>query len=118
MRADYYLKVILTIIAIELGWIGLKEFAVPVTAQASGTPVVITGIQLDPNDGTNLPVVVLGSARQVPPPLTPTVERLVTRLTVPAQPLKVEIDRPVKVEADKPLRVDQVRYTPGARPGE
>lgn len=118
MRADSYLKIVLTVIALELAWLGVRDLAVPVAAQNAATPVVITGIQLNQNDGTHLPVVVLGSARQVPPPLTPSVERLITRMAVPAQPLKVEIDRPVKVEADKPLRVDQVRYTPGDRPGE
>jgi hypothetical protein len=118
MRSDFYFKMILTVIAIELGWLGAKELATPVTAQQAATPVVITGIQVNQNDGTHLPVVVLGSERQVPPALTPTVQPLVTRLTMPAQPLKVEIDRPVKVEADKPLRVDQIRYTPGDRPGE
>lgn len=118
MRTDYYIKVILTVIAIELGWLGVKEASVPLTAQTAATPVVITGIRLDATDGSHLPVVVLGSTREVPSLLTPGVERLITRLAVPARPLKVEVDKPIKVEADKPLPVDQVRYTPADRPGE
>jgi hypothetical protein len=118
MRADNYVKLVLTIIALELGWLGAKEAAVPLTAQSVATPVVITGIQLNDTDGAHLPVVVLGVSRQIPAPLSPTVDRLTIRLAVPDQPLKVEMDRPVKVEADKPLPVDQVRFTPGTRPGE
>ena len=50
MSADRYLKVILTVIALELGWIALKDTAVPVSAQrgqqTEPTPVVIRGIDL------------------------------------------------------------------------
>ena len=125
MVADRYVKCVLTVIAIELAWLGAREFAVPVAAQATATatPVIITGIRLNDADGSHLPVVVVGSARQIPTGLAATVDRLTTRLATTVQidtrqPLKVEIDRPVKVEADKPLKVDQVPYTPGLRPGE
>ena len=33
MPRDRYLKIILTVIAIELGWLGVKDLAVPVSAQ-------------------------------------------------------------------------------------
>ena len=33
MPRDRYLKIILTVIAIELGWLGVKDMAVPVSAQ-------------------------------------------------------------------------------------
>lgn len=122
MPADRYVKCVLTIIALELAWLGAREFAVPVTAQATATPVVITGIQVNDADGVHLPVVIMGSARQVPAPLSGNVERLATRVVGAVQldtrePLKVEIDRPVKVEADAPLLVDQVRNPPSVRPG-
>ncbi len=123
MHADRYLKCVLTVIALELAWLGAKEFAVPVTAQAPATPVVITGIQLNDADGSHLPVVIMGSARQVPGAIAGSVERLTTRLATTIQidsrqPIKVEFDKPVKVEADKPLPVNQVPYVPGVRPGE
>lgn len=122
MPADRYVKCVLTVIALELAWLGAREFAVPVTAQATATPVVITGIQLNDASGAHLPVVLMGSARQVPASLAGSVERLTTRVDGAVQldvrePLKVEIDRPVKVETDTPLLVDQVRNPPSARPG-
>ena len=66
MRADRYLKVILTIIAVELGWIGLQHTGSPVSAQQTATPVVITGIDLE-KQADYLPVSVLGQVRNVPP---------------------------------------------------
>jgi hypothetical protein len=88
MRANRYLTVLLTIIAIELGWIALNQTAVPVTAQASA-PVVITGIDLPA--GMTLPVEVRGS-------------------------VIVEANRPLRVEADPPLKV-QIPVTSSPRPG-
>src|SRR5262245_35093474 len=52
MSADRYIKIILTIIALELGWLALKDTAVPVSAQQQqqqrdvATPVVIRGVEL------------------------------------------------------------------------
>ena len=43
MRANLFLKIILTIIAIELAWIGLKDLALPVSAQPGPAQVVIVG---------------------------------------------------------------------------
>ena len=43
MHADLFLRIILTIIAIELGWIGLKDLAVPVSAQPGPAQVMIVG---------------------------------------------------------------------------
>ena len=43
MAVDRYVKTVLTIIALELFWIGVKDLATPVTAQAALTPVVIRG---------------------------------------------------------------------------
>ena len=46
MRANRYLNVVLTVIAIELGWIALAHIGTPVSAQQTPTPVVITGVQM------------------------------------------------------------------------
>ncbi len=43
MHANLFLRIILTIIAIELGWIGLKDLAVPISAQPGAAQVVIVG---------------------------------------------------------------------------
>ena len=119
MRTDRYLKIILTVIALELAWIGLRDGATPVAAQPAPTRVVIAGIDLE--EGRFLPVAIAGGLRQAPAAL----ERLrvtvdtTTPLRVDApQPLRVLPVGPVKIEADKPLLVENVPYTPGRRPGD
>lgn len=105
---DRYLKVILTIIAVELLWLGVKDFGTPVSAQAGAQPVVIAGVAIkDPR--VALPVVAAA-------PLVIDVERPLP--IIGAAPLKVEADKPIRVEADKPLSVQSVPYTPGRTPGE
>jgi hypothetical protein len=100
MPVDRYVKIVLTIIALELFWIGIRDSAPPVAAQAQAGPspapiaVIIRGIQLPPASNDYLPVGVVG------------------------QPVRVEIPQPVKIEADRPLRVESVPYTPSARPGQ
>lgn len=122
MTADRYLRIILTVIAVELLWIGVKSAAPPVSAQAAPTPVVIKAIELDTASAAFLPVAVVGSYRQVPPgiriiqPLTTRVDGIA--LAPADRPLKIEMDRPVKIEADRPLKVENVGYTPGQKPGE
>ena len=102
MSVDRYVKTVLTIIALELFWIGMKDGATPVTAQSQPqlTPVVIRGIQLGSND--YLPVGVVGQPVRVD----------ITRV------VKVEADRPIKIEADRPLKVENVGYVPSRNPGE
>jgi hypothetical protein len=122
VTADRYLKIILTIIAVELLWIGLKSTAVPVAAQADATPVVIRGIEIDGAGGAFLPVAVVGSYRDAPRGVR-TIEKLTTRvegITMGAgdRALKIETDRPLKIESDRPLKVENVNYTPSQRPGE
>jgi hypothetical protein len=102
MTVDRYVKTVLTIIALELFWIGVKDMAPPVTAQAALTPVIIRGIQLPGTSNDYLPVGVVGQPVRVD----------VTR------PVKIETDRPIKVEADRPLRVENVGYVPAKNPGE
>jgi hypothetical protein len=94
MAVDRFVKTILTIIALELFWIGIKDTAPPVAAQAQLTPVVIRSIQIPAGSNDYLPVGLVG------------------------QPVRVEVQRPVKIEADQPIKVENVGYTPAKTPGE
>jgi hypothetical protein len=127
MSADRYLKVVLTIIAVELGWIAMTHGAQPVAAQtaqtaAAATPVVITGVQMR-DQNAFLPVGVMGGYRS--PATNPRVEQLSVKIEADRpirvdMPIPVEVRTmyPVKVEADKPLKIESVPYTPAQRPGE
>ena len=111
---DRYLKIILTVIALELAWLGAKELAPGVAAQATATRVVITGVEIEGNGGGFVPVGIVGGYREIPPGavmLRPMTTRIEGHLAV-------ELPGPVKVEADRPLPVQQVDYTPRVRPGE
>ena len=55
MPANRYLNVVLTIIAVELGWLAISQLGVPVSAQQAPTRVVLTGIEL--NSEELIPVV-------------------------------------------------------------
>ncbi|HVG71792.1 MAG TPA: hypothetical protein VM819_12835 [Vicinamibacterales bacterium] len=55
MPANRYLNVVLTIIAVELGWLAISQLGVPVSAQQAPTRVVLTGIEL--NSEELMPVV-------------------------------------------------------------
>lgn len=55
MSANRYLNTVLTIIAVELGWLAISHVGVPVSAQQAPTRVVITGVEL--NSDELLPVV-------------------------------------------------------------
>jgi hypothetical protein len=123
MRTDRYLKVVLTIIALELAWIGVKDFADPLSAQGGPARVILTGIEMDAAQPAYLPVVVVGSVKTIPQPWRSSIDPLNARINAPVQidtqrPLKIEADRPLKIESDQILKVETVRYTPGARPGE
>ena len=102
MAVDRYVKVVLTIIALELFWIGVKDVAPPVAAQAqpTPTPVVIRGIQLAPASNEYLPVGIIGQPLRVD------------------LPRAVRIEGPIKIEADTPIKVENVGYTPAPKPGE
>lgn len=123
MNGNRYRDALLTIIAIELGWLALTHAGVPVSAQqTAATRVVITGVDL-PRDQTLpvvmrgvdlanrdafLPVAVLG---QTSGPQDPRFE-----------PLDVRTTAPVKIEADRPLRIQEpvtvrIPVTTSPRPG-
>ena len=123
---DRYLRIVLTVIALELLWIGVKDTAVPVAAQqAEATRVIITGVDIGPAASPRgaLPVMVrpgdLALRIQADRPDRPLKIEADGPITVEGdRPLAVSIDRPVKVETDRPLTVEQVPYTPGRIPGE
>ena len=102
MAVDRYVKTLLTIIVLELFWIGVKDLATPVTAQAALTPVVIRGIQLPPRSEEYLPVGIVGQPVRIDA----------------VRPIKIEADRPIKIEADTPLKIENVGYSPAQKPGE
>ena len=94
MAVDRFVKTLLTIIALELFWIGVKDMATPVGAQAQVTPVIIRGVQIQPGSNDYLPVGVVG------------------------QPVRVGITGTVAISSDRPLKVENVGYTPAKNPGE
>ena len=123
MPANRYLHAILTIIALELGWIAMTHTpAVSAQAQPQATRVVITGIDL--NGAPYLPVGVVGAVGNVPQQVRQTLDPAGIRIQAgrpllvdSEQPLNVQVTSPVKVEADRPLRIENVGATPAARPG-
>src|SRR5262245_49887080 len=127
MHIDRYVKVVLTIIALELFWIGVKDTMPAVSAQAqpAPTPVVIRGIEVSGPEAGFLPVAVVGGYRQVPSRARDAVGRLSTDITTD-RAIRVESDRPldvtvqgtVRVEAERPLKIESIPYTPARRPGD
>jgi hypothetical protein len=124
MRADRYLKVILTIIAVELGWIALTHSGSPVSAQQvpAPTPVVITGIDLRQSEDF-LPVGVLGQVRNRAASFQPVdmMIRNERERAVPVSfpgPLEVRTINAIRIDSDRPIKVENVGYTPAQRPGE
>ena len=89
MDGNRYRNALLTIIALELGWLAITHTGVPVSAQQPPTRVVIAGFDLRPVD--MLPVTV-------------------------RTPVKIEADRPISIQADKPLTV-HIPVTMSSRPG-
>ena len=114
--ADRYLKIVLTIIAIELGWIAVKDTAVTVAAQQNErlTPVVIRGVDI-PCDGsancreTSLPVRTSAPMRIVADSPLPVDARDIVR---------IRTDQPMIVETrDRPLLIQSVPAGTAPRPG-
>ncbi len=133
MKADRYLKAILTIIALELGWLALTHGAQPVAAQRPPEPqrVVITGIQLE-DQRAFLPVGVMGQYRTIPvgvnlnPPRT-TIDQgigqpaLRTTIDTSQAPLRVDLPVPIVVNVEpgnRPIRTQEMPFTPQPRPGQ
>ena len=131
MRADRYLKFILTLIACELLWLGLKGGATPVTAQQEPMPVVVTGFRIGSTVYTTLPVGVVGAwpgvsgERSPSGPSRPvkvdagTVSIVASAALPVQQPLVVQTGRdPLVVQTgERPLRVESVQAQGSQRPG-
>ena len=118
MNRDRYLKFILTVIALELLWFGVKDIATPVSAQAAATRVVITGVEIDAGDGIRaafVPVGIVGGYRNVPATASALLRPLSARIE---GDVNIVTTSPMKIEADRPLPVQNVDYVPRVRPGE
>jgi hypothetical protein len=111
MKSDRFLKIVLTVIALELGWIAVTRVAEPVSAQAQPTRVVITGVEL--NGRNYIPVAIAGS---IDSPLGPALVRVENQ-----QPVRVTLSTPLAVRVepgDRPIRVESVPFTAKDRPGQ
>ena len=122
---DRYLRIVLTVIAVELAWIGAKDLVTtPVVAQTApaATRVVITGVDLQ-NRAQALPVAIAGGVHGVDTPRWATAD--VVRVESGDRPLRVEfpgtvnarIVEPVHVDTSRPLDVKSVQASGAARPG-
>ena len=105
MTVDRYTKLLLTVIALELGWIAVSGIGVPVSAQRNEPmPVIIRGVEGVPGKEVFIPVTLVGSTR----PLE----------IVAPQPIKIEADRPIPIETgNEPLLIRTVSDPPAVRPG-
>ena len=110
---DRYLRIVLTVIAIELAWMGVKDvIPTSVQAQSGTTRVVITGVEL-PNRTQFLPVAVAGSVRGSLTPSWATLDVLRTDLGT----INARIVDPVRIDTTRPLDVKSVMATGAPRPG-
>ena len=123
MSADRYMRIVLTVIALELGWIAMKDEAIPVSAQQvepKPTPVIIRGVDLTPGKPSSLPVTLLGSTATVKVASDRPLQIEAPRpLQIEAaRPLMIQADRPIVVEtAQRPLLVQSVQAVGAQRPG-
>ena len=128
--SDRYMKVILTVIALELLWIGVKDIGTPASAQAAAVqqaaplPVIVRGIDINPTENGADPArsalpVYARAAVPVYSSQTLKVDADRPLAVVGAAPFKIEADKPVMVEAPagRPLRVEIPR-TSSLTPGE
>jgi hypothetical protein len=112
---DRYLRIVLTVIAIELAWIGVKDvLPTPAAAQAAaGMRVVIAGVDM-PTRTQFLPVAVAGAVRGAASPPWATLDTLRTNLS---GPIDARIIEPIKVDTSRPLDVKSVMAQGAPRPG-
>ena len=106
MTTDRFVKGILTIIALELFWLGLNTAPAVEAQQAPPTPVVITGVEIPGDAGgliTTLPV---------------RVSDVVDIRTSGALQIEARQPLPVTADEDAPLPVRTVPYEPAAAPGD
>jgi hypothetical protein len=101
--ADRYLRIVLTVIAIELAWIGLKDVvSTPVAAQPAVTPVVIRGFDAMAGVTPYIPVAIAGQVSVIDARVRP----LTTRVEAGERALRVDISGTVNSRIIDPIRVD------------
>jgi len=112
MTVDRYTKLLLTIIALELGWIAVSQAGVHVSAQRNdATPVIIRGVEGPPGKEVFIPVAVVGSS-------VLRVESARPLEVVASQPVKIEADQPIPVTTgNEPLLIKTVSDPPAFKPG-
>jgi len=112
MIADRYTKLVLTVIALELGWLAVNQAGVPLIAQRSeATPVIIRGVEAAPGKDAFIPVAVVGST-------VLRIEAARPLEIVAAQPIRIHADSPIPVETgNQPLLIQTVSDPPAVRPG-
>jgi hypothetical protein len=114
MSADRYLKIVLTIIALELGWLAVKDSAVQVSAQQvqQPTPVIIRGVEIGPTNEMTLPVTLMRTNAPI---------RVTAAQPIPIEapaPIRVQEAQPIVVETRaRPLLIQSVPAVPAPRPG-
>jgi hypothetical protein len=117
IMSDRYLKAILTVIALELLWIGAKDAGTPLGAQAQPAPAAAA--QPAPAAAASpMPVVI--KAIEIDAPTRgalPVFSALPLGVEV-SGPVKIEADQPIRVEVERPLPVKSVPYEPARTPGE
>jgi len=104
MTVDRYLRFILTVIAIELLWLGVRDAVPTVAAQQKldPAPVVITGVRIGGQEYTALPVAIVGTVRQE--------EILAVRALPRVRPFDFDFPQPLTVTvANQPILVDAIK---------
>jgi len=100
MAVDRYTRIVLTIIALELGWLGVKN----------ATPVSVSAQQSEP-----MPVVIRGVEGVKGKPLF-----IPVRIAEQTAPVRVTWDRPLPIDVPLPIRVETISspvvIETGARP--
>ena len=125
MILDNYSRAVLTVIALCLVYLCVRDLAPPAHAQNEPTRVIVTGVALE--HGTTrdvLPVGIVGEMRVADGAFSVLPARAVqVRVEHPVEirtvkPIRIEADRPLKIEADRPLPVRAIREPGSQRPGE
>ena len=115
MDGNRYRNALLTIIAVELGWIALTHTGVPVSAQAAATRVVITGVELPPN--ATLPVVMRGVDLADRDAFLPVAVLGQIPGAPRFRPIDIRAAQPIPIETSRPIEV-RIPVTSSPRPGQ
>jgi hypothetical protein len=113
--SDRYLRIVLTVIAVELAWIGVKDVVpTPASAQSpAGNRVVIAGVDM-PTRSQYLPVAVAGTVTGATSPPWAALDQLHTDLR---GTISARIVEPIRIDTSRPLDVKSVMAEGAPRPG-